>query len=86
MVQAKINRELASLGADLTSIYVNECYICYVRQCLLITLGCLRVQHHVLFLLFVLSALQYTMLTFRFPSLCTLRQSRRNNVTKRYNY
>ena len=36
-------------------------------------------------LLFMLGALHYTMLVFRFPSLHTLRQYQRNNVINRYN-
>ena len=48
---------------------------CYVRQCWLICTVLLELPRGtaLCILLFILGALQYTMLIFRFPSLCTLR-------------
>ena len=59
--------------------------LCYVKQCCIMILELSRgmVSH---ILLFILGALWYTMLIFRFPSPCTLRWYQRNNVTNRYNH
>ena len=60
---------------------------CYVRRCWLCTL-LLELSRGMVscILLLLLHALQYTMLIFRFPSLCTLRWYQRNNMTNRYKH
>ena len=59
---------------------------CYVRQWWLISALLLELSRSILsyISLIISSALQYTMLIFRFPYLCTLRQNRRNDATLKY--
>ena len=70
------------------SIYKqNFLKLCYVQQCWLVSAMILEfVYGYSVMYVIILCALQYTMLIFGFPSLCMLRQFRRNNVTNRYNY
>ena len=56
--------------------YSSSHQLCYVRQCWLICSILLGLSRGMVscILLFILGALWYTMLIFRFPSLCSLRQ------------